>query len=87
MRVCVARCKMAHFKSYKGGQKQGLLGVCVVGYFTCFLGGPANGIKRVLREGGLPLKVGFRNHLTSSSDRKYHHFKQKTISLTPTIKS
>ena len=46
--VCVARFKMAHFKLYEGGQKQRFLSVCVVVHFTCFLGGPANGIKRVV---------------------------------------
>ena len=38
---------MVHFKFYEGGQKRGFLDVCVVVHFTVFLGGPANGIKRV----------------------------------------
>ena len=45
--VCVARFKMAHFKIYERGQKPEFLSVCVVVQFTCFLGGPANGVKRV----------------------------------------
>ena len=45
--MCVARFKMAHFKIYEGGQKPEFLSVCVVVHFTCFLGGPSNGIKRV----------------------------------------
>ena len=48
MCVCVARFKVAHFKFYEGGQKQRFLSVCVVFHFTCFLGGPSNGIKRVV---------------------------------------
>ena len=54
MCVCVARFKMAHFKIYDGGQKQRFLSVCVVVHFINFLGGPANGIKRV--DASLPYK-------------------------------
>ena len=64
--MCVARFKMAHFKIYEGGQKPEFLSVCVVVHFTCFLGGPSNGIKRVdpqgqvLLVGGLGRKRGKR---------------------------
>ena len=56
--VCVARFKMAHFKIYERGQKPEFLSVCVVVHFTCFLGGPANGVKRV---------DNLRNHFQTSS--------------------